>query len=140
MSQADHHRGACVCGAVEFEVKGALSSPDACHCEQCRKHSGHFFVSTDVPKSALTVRGEENLTWYDSKKKKVRRGFCSVCGSPLFWEPLERDWIGVAMGAFEQPTHTQISLHIYISEKGDYYEIGDGLPQEWTYPGAVNQG
>lgn len=140
MNQLPKHRGACMCGAIEFEVSSELPPPDACHCEQCRKHSGHYFVSTDVPKNALTVRGEEKLTWYHSKKKKVRRGFCSVCGSSLFWEPLERDWIGVAMGAFEQPTQTQIALHIYVAEKGDYYEIADGLPQEYTFPGAENQG
>jgi hypothetical protein len=27
---------------------------------QCRKHSGHFFVSTDVPRSAVTIEGAEH--------------------------------------------------------------------------------
>jgi hypothetical protein len=39
------------------------------------------------------------------------------------------DWIGVSMGAFEAPTDTEIALHIFVAEKGDYYEIADGLPQ-----------
>jgi hypothetical protein len=124
------HQGSCLCGAVSFEVKGELPGPDACHCVQCRKHSGHFFVSTDVPKKALTVHGEEHLTWFPSAKKKVKRGFCSTCGSSLFWDPLEHDWIGVAMGAFEQPTGTEIAVHVHVGEKGDYYEITDGLPQK----------
>jgi hypothetical protein len=29
----------------------------------------------------------------------VRRGFCSTCGSTLFWDPVEKDIIAVAMGA-----------------------------------------
>lgn len=58
------HTGSCLCGAVRFEVACELPGPDACHCTQCRKHSGHFFVSTDVPRSALTIRGEENVRWY----------------------------------------------------------------------------
>ena len=33
------------------------------------------------------------------------------------------------MGAFDTPTETQLALHIYVKEKGDYYEIRDGLPQ-----------
>jgi len=59
----------------------------------------------------------------------VRRGFCSVCGSSLFWDPIRKDVIGVAMGAFDTPTLTHLAIHIFVSEKGDYYEIADGLPQ-----------
>lgn len=56
------HLGSCLCGAVSFEVGGELPEPDACHCRMCRKQSGHFFASTDVPRAALTVRGEDRLT------------------------------------------------------------------------------
>jgi hypothetical protein len=43
---------------VTFEVRGPLPGPDACHCSQCRKWSGHFWASTDVARTALTVHGE----------------------------------------------------------------------------------
>lgn len=33
------------------------------------------------------------------------------------------------MGAFDGPTNTKIGLHIFVGDKGDYYEIGDGVPQ-----------
>lgn len=128
------HRGSCLCGAVTFELRVALPPPDACHCTQCRKHSGHFFVSTDVPKAAVVVTGSENVGWYRSSDK-ARRGFCRTCGSSLFWDPLERDWIGIAMGAFEQPTATKVKDHIYVAEKADYYELLDGLPQHARHPG-----
>jgi hypothetical protein len=122
------HKGSCLCGAVTFQVEGDLPPPDACHCRQCRKHSGHYFASTDVPRSALTISGEDKLAWFQSSEK-VRRGFCSVCGSSLFWDPVFRDWIAIAMGAFEEPTATQLKMHIFTAEKGDYYGIADGLPQ-----------
>ncbi len=121
-------KGSCLCGAVTFEVAAALPPPDACHCTKCRKHSGHYFVSTDVPRTALTVGGADKVTWYQSSEK-VRRGFCSVCGSSLFWDPIHKDWIGVAMGAFDKPTDTKLRIHIFVADKGDYYEIADGLPQ-----------
>jgi len=123
------HKGSCLCGAVTFEVAGPLPPPDACHCRQCRKQSGHFFVSTDVPRSSLTVHGGENVAWFRSSER-VRRGFCSRCGSSLFWDPNDRDYIGVAMGAFDAPTHTHIHIHVYVGQKGDYYEITDDVPQE----------
>ena len=106
-----------------------MPGPDACHCTQCRKSSGHYFVSSDIPRSTLTVHGEGNVTWYRSSEK-VQRGFCKTCGSSLFWDPLGKDWIGVAMGAFDKPTETKLHIHVHVADKGDYYEITDELPQK----------
>lgn len=122
------HSGSCLCGAVRFEVTGLLRPPDACHCVQCRKQSGHFWVSTDVARVELAIHGDESLAWFQSSAK-VRRGFCVRCGSSLFWDPADKDKIGVAMGALDPPTGTRLGMHIYVAEKGDYYDIDDGLPQ-----------
>lgn len=122
------HRGSCLCGAVTFEVDGSLPPPDACHCTQCRKHSGHVFVSTDVPRDAVTIHGADHVTWFHSSEK-VRRGFCATCGSSLFWDPIHREKLGIAMGAFEKPTGTKIAIHVHVADKGDYYDITDDLPQ-----------
>jgi hypothetical protein len=112
-------RGSCLCGAVRFSVDGELEGGDACHCIQCRKHSGHYFASTDIPKAALKIDGEDQLAWYQSSDR-VRRGF---------WDPMASEKIAVAMGAFDDPTGTRLHMHIFTSEKGDYYEIADGLPR-----------
>ena len=122
------HIGACLCGAVRFEVTAELAPPDACHCSQCRKQSGHFWASTEVPREALTLHGEEHLTWF-SASDKARRGFCATCGSFLFWDPIGKAKIGIAMGAFDAPTGTKLALHIFVADKGDYYDLTDGLPQ-----------
>src|SRR5437773_2052517 len=121
------YKGSCLCGKIKFEVSGELIAPTACHCTQCRKHSGHYEASTDIPRSALTIHGSENITCYQSEN--VKRGFCSTCGSSLFWDPVEKDWTAVAMGAFDSPTNTKLVRHIFVANKGDYYDIGDGLPQ-----------
>lgn len=122
------HKGSCLCGAVRFEVMGELAPPTACHCSKCRKHTGHYEAGTDVPRSALTVFGEEEVGWYHSSEK-VRRGFCTICGSSLFFDPIYRDWVGICMGAFDTPTNTHLAMHIFVADKGDYYDIADGLPQ-----------
>ena len=113
---------------MTFEVAGDIPAPDACHCTACRKQSGHYFVSADVPRSAITIHGAEKVHWFESSAK-ARRGFCATCGSSLFWDPADRDWIGVAMGAFDGPTHSKVHVHVFVAEKGDYYELGDGVPQ-----------
>ena len=122
------HKGSCQCGAVSFEVDGELGAPDACHCSICRKLSGHYYVGTEVSKDTLAITGSENLTWFQSSEK-VRRGFCSTCGAPMFFEPIHRDWISISMGVLDKPTGVKLALHIFVDDKGDYYEITDGLPQ-----------
>ena len=103
------HTGSCLCGAVNFTVEGDLKPPDACHCTQCRKTSGHYWVSTDVPRKALKVDGEFNVAWFRSSDK-IQRGFCSTCGASLFWDPIERDSISVAMGALIQIHKVHVNL------------------------------
>ncbi len=120
--------GSCMCGAISFQVSCDLRQPDACHCLQCRKFSGHYFVSTDVPRSALQIHGAGHITWFQSSER-VRRGFCSICGCSLFFDPPAKDWIGIAMGAIDGASGTSTELHVFVAEKGDYYGITDGLPQ-----------
>jgi hypothetical protein len=130
------HKGSCLCRAVTFDVEGELSAPDGCHCNACRKSSGHFFVSADVPRASVTIRGDQDITWFQSSER-VRRGFCSTCGSSLFWDPVDRDWLGIAMGAFDGPTNTHLHVHVYTAEKGDYYDMADGVPEFETVPPAT---
>jgi hypothetical protein len=121
-------KGSCQCGAVRFELSQTPTSATACHCVQCRKQSGHFFASANVPKDAVRLDGGEHITWYQSSEK-IRRGFCSRCGSWLFWEPVHRDWTSVALGSIDGASGVQLQRHIFMAEKGDYYTLGDGLPQ-----------
>jgi len=121
-------KGSCQCGAVRFELSEVPYSPTACHCVQCRKQSGHYFASANVAKSAVALSGAEHITWYASSEK-IRRGFCARCGSWLFWEPLHRDWTSVSLGVIDGATGLQLERHIHVAEKGDYYELTDGLPQ-----------
>jgi hypothetical protein len=68
----------------------------------------------------------------------ARREFCKHCGSNLFFDPLDSEkieWTGISMGAFYGPTNTKITGHIFVKDKGDYYQITDGLPQNSVYPG-----
>lgn len=129
------HKGSCLCGKVQIEVNGQLKPPDRCHCTQCRKFSGHYFVSTDIHRSSLTVHGQEYVKWFRSSEK-AQRGFCSECGSSLFWDPINKDieWTAVAMGAFVAPTGIKMDNPIFTGSKGDYYEIADGLPAFATTP------
>jgi hypothetical protein len=68
----------------------------------------------------------------------VKRGFCKKCGSPLFWDAAGRKNLSISMGAFDQPTGTHLEKHIFVPDKGDYYEIADGLPRFGRSPEEVS--
>ena len=120
------HRGSCICGAVRFEVTGPLDPIIGCHCEQCRKGGGHFTVATGAPIGAITVHG--NPRWYEYSPG-VERGFCATCGSQMFWRGKDRSRMSLHMGAFDTDTGLLLSAHIYVAEKGAFYELEDDLPQ-----------
>ena len=120
-------RGSCLCGAIRFEAKGPARDPAACHCSQCRKQSGHYWAAVSVDLADLTLTGAPS--WYEASPL-AKRGFCPACGSFLFWKGHDEDEIGVAMGALDGPTGLRLERHIFVEDKGDYYDLTDGLPQE----------
>lgn len=120
--------GGCLCGAVRFTARGALRAVVACHCTQCRKQSGHFYAATSSASADLDVTGAENLTWY-AASDTARRGFCRHCGSALFWRRNAGDKTSILAGSFDSPSGLTLTHHIFCADKGDYYQISDGLPQ-----------
>ncbi len=126
-------RGSCLCGAVQYSIDGPLRDVGACHCTQCRKQSGHHVAATSAAKADLTIRGGDNITWFASSPG-YRRGFCRTCGSHLFWENEAGEKISIMAGSLDGATGLKIFEHIFVADKGDYYEITDGLPQHDTYP------
>ena len=120
--------GGCLCGAVRYRVSGKLSDPSACHCSQCARATGHILVSADCALADFTLGEAEALRWYRSSEK-AERGFCSRCGSNLFWRGLGADMISVAAGTLDRPTGLRLKHHIFCASRSDYYEIDDGLPQ-----------
>lgn len=122
------NRGACLCGAVSFTTMGDLRGVVYCHCAQCRKQSGHFYAATSVDDSQLEIRGSDNITWY-AASAFARRGFCSRCGSLLFWKANSEPDISIMAGAFDDAAPLAGVCHIFVGQKGSYYEIDDSLPQ-----------
>ena len=123
------HTGSCLCGRVAFRIDGDLPLPVACHCGQCCKRSGHYWASTPVPDARFQLTREDGLRWFEASDT-AKRGFCSTCGAFLFWKAHDGAQISIAMGAIEAPTGMALRGHIFIADKGDYYDIADGLPQQ----------
>jgi hypothetical protein len=119
------HSGSCLCGAVTYEVKGKLRNAIGCHCTQCRKTTGHYLAASAADLGDFRLTRDDGLAWYRSSDM-ARRGFCSTCGSTLFWQADERPYIAIAAGTLDSPTGIRLEGHIFCADKGDYYDITDG--------------
>ena len=117
--------GRCLCGAVTFSGTWGGDPLRACHCSQCRRWSGHVWAAAET--ESLTLDG--SVKWFRSSDQ-AERGFCPKCGSSLFWRRLDGSGVEVAPGAVDNPTGQRLQGHIYVADKGDYYDIADGLPQD----------
>lgn len=85
-------------------------------------------MATNAPDDSLTITGEEHLTWYKASDD-ARRGFCSHCGSALFWKHDDHPFTSIMAGCLDAPTGLKLTKHIFVGDKGDYYDLNDGLPQ-----------
>lgn len=118
--------GSCNCQAVTFTVKDGGQSVTACHCTQCRKQSGNYWASGYTDTANFEITGP--VTWY-AVTPSAERGFCATCGSFLFWKAHAEDGMSFSLGAIDGPTGLSLMKHIFTADKGDYYEIADGVPQ-----------
>ncbi len=116
-------RGSCLCGAVSYEVRGDLRPVVACHCNQCRKASGHYAAATQAEQKNVVIMGEA-LRWFRSSDA-AERGFCSQCGSNLFWRRLNAAHISIWAGTIDGPTDLRIQSQLYTESAGDYYDLPD---------------
>jgi len=115
--------GSCLCGAVRAEVDGPLRAVVNCHCTQCRKWTGHHVAATAAWKRDLELVDPENLLrWYRSSDT-AQRGFCSRCGSSLFWEMDGAETMTILAGMIDGATCLETTAEIYVSNRGDYYAL-----------------
>ena len=130
--ERDEVTGRCLCGAVRYRVTGTLRDVLFCHCEKCRRTHGHVSAYASARREDLELLDDHALTWYRSETDEtpdVHRGFCRVCGSSLFWDPRGQDHIYISAGTLDPPTGVHAAGHVWLSQAGDYYEIGDDLPR-----------
>jgi hypothetical protein len=120
-------QGSSECGAVAFETSGPYGEVIACHCEICRKTSGHFWAAISVSKDNIEFLNRNGLIWYEASDG-VRRGFCSECGSSLLFEFTDLKFLGVAPWCIDGSIGMKLAAHIFTEREGDYYELSHALP------------
>ena len=131
MSGSEAH-GQCLCGAIRYVVRGELEDVTDCHCERCRRFTGHHMAATAARLEDLTIEDDESLLRWFSPVPEASYAFCSRCGSSLFWQsesrPARRS---ICAGTLVSPTGLVTTEAWWTSQAGDYYQRPD-LPERAT--------
>ena len=122
--------GKCLCGAVQFEANDVEQHVHACHCSMCRRWGGGPALSVSV--GSVTFTGEENITRYESSGW-AERGFCSRCGSNLFYF-LKPDRYILGTGTFDEQVF-DFDGEIFCADKPDWYNFAGDHPRHEEMPG-----
>ena len=120
-------KGACLCGQVRFQATGEVKRVSACYCSQCRKQNGGGAFHAAEMQGELSVEHEGALVWFDSSTK-AKRGFCSRCGSSLFWRSRDDPtFFDISLGTLDDVSGLKLTAHIFV----------DGCPSYLTIPSAA---
>lgn len=119
--------GKCLCESVDYEITGEARPVVNCHCSRCRRHTGHFMAATAAKAEEVEIRGD-TLTWYHATDE-VQYGFCSRCGSTMFWRTTRRpEFLSIAAGTLTPPTGLTTVAAIYTDYASDYHSFDDAIP------------
>ncbi|NKB99107.1 MAG: GFA family protein [Pseudomonadales bacterium] len=118
--------GKCLCGSVSYSAEDVDPHVHACHCSMCRGWTGGPMLAASV--GSIEFKGEDKLKRYQSSEW-AERGFCSDCGTSLFYHMKEPGMYIMATGTFDDPEQFAMSGEIYIDEKPSGYNFAGDHPR-----------
>ncbi|MEM7120077.1 MAG: GFA family protein [Pseudomonadota bacterium] len=119
--------GSCLCGAVRWQIDGALNDMSHCHCSMCRKAHGAPFATyaSGASDEFRWTSGEEMLTHYESSPGFIR-SFCRRCGS-VVPDPADGGQVFVPVGNVDDDPGIRPTSHIFVETKAPWHVIADAL-------------
>lgn len=117
-------RGKCLCGAVSYAAKGLEPTLAACHCAMCRRWTGGPLLAISTDDVAWV--GDDKITTFKSSDW-AERGFCSVCGSALFYRVTapgpHQGRYHLAFGTLDDQSGFDMNIELFIDTKPEAYAL-----------------
>jgi hypothetical protein len=126
-------RGACACGATEYEVEDEFVYAMNCHCSNCRASTGSAYKPmAGIQREKLRVTREDVplFIWGEPDAGDIR---CGTCGSFLYSVVREGKWVHVTLGSLRDDPAKLPDHHIFVGSKAHWEQILDDLPQHDEY-------
>lgn len=109
----------CLCGVVSLTASNIDPKFTVCHCESCRAWGGAPFFAikcgTDVE-----IRGEKYVRLYESSSW-ASRGFCTECGTHLFFKFKETGEYNMPVGLFSNIEGLEMEMQYFSDKRPSYY-------------------
>ena len=130
----DSWTGGCQCGAVRFALSETPTNACICHCRMCQKQFGSFFGAfADVHSDKFRItRGAPG--WFQSSDEAMR-GFCTDCGTPLFYKFMSTQRIAVSIGSLDRHSDVKPQVQYGIEAREPWFAELPFLPQTATGDG-----
>ena len=113
-------KGHCLCGAVTVTAEVDAPALRACHCEMCRQHTSGAFVSVQTKPGSVQATGP--ATSYQSSQW-AERGFCSTCGSTLWYGTIEDKIRHPSEGLFKDAAGGTLAIEFFADNCPDGYSF-----------------
>lgn len=122
-TEGARRQGHCLCGAVKVSIGGDQTHVGACHCSMCRRWSGGPLMAIDCG-TDVAFEGEDSIAVFDSSPW-AERGFCTKCGSNLFYRIKQGQSYIMLAGLFDDIDGFSFASQVFIDEKPDYYAFSN---------------
>jgi hypothetical protein len=109
----------CLCGTVQVMIGAASKSVGACHCRMCRRWGGGPLLAVDGG-TDVSISGEENVGVFNSSPW-AERGFCTCCGTHLFYRIKQTRQYMIPAGLLDDPVELVFEHQVFVDERPDYY-------------------
>ena len=121
-------KGACLCGAVQYETSGTPYAEAYCHCSICRRASGASPVAWfSVPRASFRFTSGSPATFQSSTH--AVRSFCAQCGSQLSFESQHApDAVDITTSTLADPELVPPKCHVHTISKLPWVTLAHGLP------------
>jgi hypothetical protein len=119
-------QGACLCGAVQFSIKGRLPNAYQCHCSLCQRATASSAnAGTFVDKAAFSWSSGEALVRSYSRPSGFRNDFCSECGSSVPNPLRDTDLMWIPMGLLDDAGGSIIVAHLHLGSAPSWDDEAD---------------
>ena len=112
--------GGCMCGAVRYEAE-TDDRFAVCHCKMCQRWSAGVYMS--APTSGLRFTEGEDAVTRVRTSEWASRGFCSKCGSNLYYQADAMEHPSVAFGTLDDTSGMTPRIQFYIDKKPEGFAL-----------------
>lgn len=124
----------CLCGATQFEVQLRNHEVAACHCSMCRRQTSGPLMAIDI--EDIHFVDQQYLSVFNSSEW-AERGFCSVCGTFIFWRTKDHSFANINVFTLEElPDDLDFNLEIYVDHQPAFY-LFNNQTQKMTEPEVI---